>query len=49
MPSWSRYSVTSENIGIYDQIFEKVPGELQVKIVKNIKDRKGLTDAMVGA
>ncbi|MBS3136591.1 amidohydrolase family protein [Candidatus Woesearchaeota archaeon] len=24
MPSWSRYSVTSENIGIYDQIFEKV-------------------------
>ena len=34
---------------LVDQMFEKVPGELQVKIVKNIKDRKGLTDAMVGA
>ncbi|MEA2037306.1 MAG: elongation factor EF-2 [Nanoarchaeota archaeon] len=34
---------------LVDQMFEKVPEELQQKVVKNIKDRKGLSDAMVGA
>lgn len=33
---------------LIDQTFEKLPGELQVKIIKQIKDRKGLTDAMLG-
>jgi len=37
------------NSSLIDQMFEKVPGELQEKVVKSIKQRKGLTDAMVGA
>ncbi len=37
------------NSSLIDQMFEKVPGELQDKVVKSIKQRKGLTDAMVGA
>jgi len=31
---------------LIDQMFEKLPNELQDKIVKQIRDRKGLTDAM---
>jgi elongation factor 2 len=34
---------------LIDQMFEKVPNELQQKVIKQIRDRKGLTDAMVGA
>ena len=34
---------------LVDQNFEKMPNELQPKIVNNIKQRKGLTDAMLGA
>lgn len=34
---------------LVDQSFERVPGELQEKITRQIKDRKGLTDAQVGA
>jgi elongation factor 2 len=37
------------NSSLIDQMFEKLPGELQEKIIKQIKDRKGLTEAMVGA
>jgi len=33
---------------LVDQSFEKLPDELQQKIVKQIKERKGLTDAQVG-
>ena len=33
---------------LIDQMFERLPGELQEKIVKQIRDRKGLTDAQVG-
>ena len=33
---------------LVDQVFERLPGELQEKIIKQIKDRKGLTDAMLG-
>jgi len=33
---------------LVDQSFEKIPFELQTKVVQEIKDRKGLTDAMVG-
>ncbi len=33
---------------LVDQSFERLPGELQVKVVQEIKNRKGLTDAMVG-
>jgi len=33
---------------LVDQMFEKLPGELQEKIVKQIRDRKGLTEAQVG-
>lgn len=33
---------------LVDQMYERLPGELQEKIVKQIKDRKGLTDAHVG-
>jgi elongation factor 2 len=33
---------------LIDQNFEKLPGELQEKIVSNIKQRKGLSDAQVG-
>ena len=33
---------------LVDQSFERIPFELQTKIVQEIKSRKGLTDAMVG-
>ena len=33
---------------LVDQSFERLPGELQTKVVQDIKNRKGLTDAMVG-
>jgi len=33
---------------LVDQMFERLPGELQEKIAKQIRDRKGLTDAQVG-
>ena len=36
------------NSSLVDQMFEKVPEELQPKVVASIKNRKGLTDAMVG-
>jgi elongation factor 2 len=34
---------------LVDQSFERIPFELQTKITDEIKKRKGLTDAMVGA
>lgn len=34
---------------LIDQMFEKLPHELQDKVVKQIRIRKGLTDAQVGA
>ncbi|MBW2976197.1 elongation factor EF-2, partial [Candidatus Woesearchaeota archaeon] len=37
------------NSSLIDQMYEKLPEELQEKIVKQIRSRKGLTDAMVGA
>ncbi len=37
------------NSSLVDQMFEKLPGDLQEKIVKQIKDRKGLSEAMYGA
>ena len=37
------------NSSLIDQSFEKLPEELQEKIVKQIKDRKGLTAGQVGA
>ncbi len=37
------------NSSLVDQMFEKVPAELQEKVIKSIRERKGLTDAMVGA
>ncbi|MAE42612.1 elongation factor EF-2 [Candidatus Woesearchaeota archaeon] len=33
---------------LIDQMYERLPGELQEKIVKQIKDRKGLSEAQVG-
>ncbi|HLC60189.1 MAG TPA: elongation factor EF-2 [Candidatus Nanoarchaeia archaeon] len=33
---------------LVDQSFERLPTELQMKVVQEIKNRKGLTDAMVG-
>ena len=33
---------------LIDQMFEKIPGELQEKVTKQIRDRKGLTEAQVG-
>ena len=36
------------NSFLVDQLFEKIPSELQEKVIKQIKERKGLTDAMVG-
>ena len=33
---------------LVDQSFERIPGELQHKVVDDIKKRKGLTDAQVG-
>jgi elongation factor 2 len=34
---------------LVDQMYEKLPDELQEKIVRQIKERKGLSDAQVGA
>ena len=34
---------------LIDQMFEKLPEELQDKVVRQIKDRKGLTEGQVGA
>ena len=34
---------------VVDQLFERLPDELQGRIIKQIRDRKGLTEAMVGA
>jgi len=36
------------NSSLVDQMYEKLPGELQDKIVKQIRDRKGLSEAQVG-
>ncbi len=36
------------NSSLVDQTFERLPGELQIKIIKLIKDRKGLTDSQLG-
>ncbi len=33
---------------LVDQAFERMPDELQQKVIKQIKDRKGLTDAQLG-
>ena len=33
------------NSSLVDQMYEKLPEELQEKIVKQIRGRKGLTDA----
>ena len=37
------------NSSLIDQSFERLPEELQQKIVKQIKDRKGLAESQVGA
>ena len=37
------------NFAVMDQSFEKLPMELQQGIIKKIRDRKGLTEAQVGA
>jgi elongation factor 2 len=34
---------------LMDQMFERLPHELQERVVKQIRERKGLTDAQVGA
>ena len=36
------------NSSLVDQMYERLPGELQEKIVKQIRDRKGLSEAQVG-
>ncbi len=36
------------NSSLIDQSFERLPNELQERVIKQIKDRKGLTDAMLG-
>jgi elongation factor 2 len=36
------------NSSLIDQMYEKLPEELQEKVIKQIRQRKGLTDAMVG-
>lgn len=33
---------------LIDQMYERLPGELQEKVIKQIRERKGLTDAQVG-
>ena len=33
---------------LYDQQFERLPGELQDKVVRQIRDRKGLAESQVG-
>ena len=37
------------NSSLIDQLFERMPAEIQVKVLKQIRERKGLTDAMLGA
>ena len=37
------------NSSLIDQLFERMPREIQDKVMKQIRDRKGLTDAMLGA
>ncbi len=37
------------NSSLIDQVFEKLPAELQDKIIKQIRERKGLTEGQVGA
>ncbi|MBW3014693.1 elongation factor EF-2, partial [Candidatus Woesearchaeota archaeon] len=37
------------NSSLVDQMFEKLPNELQDKIVKQIRERKGLTESQLGA
>jgi elongation factor 2 len=37
------------NSNLVDQMFEKVPNELQDRVKSQLKERKGLTDAMLGA
>jgi len=32
-----------------DQVFERLPGELQAKVMKQIRERKGLTEGQLGA
>ena len=34
---------------VIDQLFERLPDELQGRIIRQIRERKGLTEAMVGA
>ncbi len=36
------------NSSLVDQMFERIPSELQAKVIKKLRDGKGLTDAMVG-
>ena len=36
------------NSSLVDQVFERTAGELQDKVIRQLKDRKGLTDAMLG-
>ena len=36
------------NSSLIDQMYEKLPEELQERLVKQIRDRKGLSDAQVG-
>ncbi len=33
---------------LVDQTFQRMPDELQIKVIKQIRDRKGLTEAQVG-
>lgn len=37
------------NSSLVDQVFEKLPAELQEKIIKQIRERKGLTEGQIGA
>ncbi|MBI2575908.1 elongation factor EF-2 [Candidatus Woesearchaeota archaeon] len=52
MLSWSsdlRSATEGRGVSsLIDQSFERLPFELQVKVINDIKKRKGLTDAMVG-
>ena len=34
---------------LIDQMFEKLPEELQQKVLKQIRERKGLTEGQIGA
>ena len=36
------------NSSLVDQVFERLSPELTEKVIKQLKDRKGLTDAMLG-